>query len=399
MNKQPIEISNGQIITPGKIIPNGSILIDDGKIVEITDHPSGLTNTLSIDAQGKYISPGFIDLHVHGGGGADFMDGDVDSFLTVAATHARFGTTSLMPTTLTSEKEELIATFENYEKAIPLNKSGAQFIGLHLEGPYFAMEQRGAQDPRYIRNPDPEEYNEILSSFGHLIRRWTAAPELPGAIEFARQLKKQGIIASIGHTEAIYDDAVRAFDNGYTLVTHLYSGMLGVTRRNAYRYAGMVESAFLIDEMDVEAIADGIHLPPPLLQLIYKNKSAAHIALVTDAMRGAGMPEGESILGGKKNGLKVIIEDGVAKLPDRKSFAGSVATTDRLVRTMVQQANIPLAESVKMMTETPARIAGINNRKGSLTIGKDADIIIFDDQINIQKTLVKGKIIYEREGK
>lgn len=397
MNQQSIKISNGQIITPNGIIANGSILIKDGRIVEITDHLSGPADILSIDAQGKYISPGFIDLHVHGGGGADFMDGDVESFLTIAATHARFGTTSLMPTTLTCEKEDLITTFENYQKASQLNKSGAQFIGLHLEGPYFAMEQRGAQDPRYIHNPDPEEYNEILSSFGHLICRWSAAPELPGAIEFASQLKKYDILASIAHTDAVYDDAVKAFDNGYSLVTHLYSGMLGVTRRNAYRYAGMVESAFLINEMDVEVIADGIHLPPPLLQLIYKNKGTEHIALVTDAMRGAGMPEGESILGGKKNGLNVIIEDGVAKLPDRKSFAGSVATTDRLVRTMVQRAKIPLIESVKMMTQTPARIAGIDNRKGSLAISKDADIIIFDDQITIEKTLVGGKIIYERE--
>lgn len=397
MNREIIEISNGQIITPGGIITNGSILIKDGKIIEVSDRLSGISDVLSINARGEYVSPGFIDLHVHGGGGSDFMDGDVQSFLTVAATHARFGTTSLMPTTLTSKKKDLITTFENYKKAISLNKSGAQFIGLHLEGPYFAMEQRGAQDPRYIRDPDPEEYNELLSSFGHLIRRWTAAPELPGAIEFVRQLKKYGILASIGHTDAVYDDAVKAFDNGYTLVTHLYSGMLGVTRRNAFRYAGMVESAFLIDEMDVEAIADGIHLPPPLLRLIYKNKGAEHIALVTDAMRGAGMPEGESILGGEKTGLKVIIEDGVAKLPDRSSFAGSVATTDRLLRTMVQQAKIPLIESVKMMTETPARIAGINNKKGSLVIGKDADIIIFDDQITIGKTLVGGKIIYEKE--
>lgn len=397
MNKEIREIVNGQIITPAGIISNGSIRIEDGKITDIMNSPSGSTDLLSIDAQGKYVSPGFIDLHVHGGGGADFMDGDVQSFLTVADTYARFGTTSLMPSTLTSEKEDLITTFENYEKAIPLNKSGAQFIGLHLEGPYFAMEQRGAQDPRYIRNPDPEEYNEILSSFGHLIRRWSAAPELPGALEFACQLKEYGILASIAHTDAIYDDAVKAFNCGYTLVTHLYSGMLGVTRRNAYRYAGMVESAFLIDEMNVEIIADGIHLPPPLLQLIYKNKGTKHIALVTDAMRGAGMPEGESILGGKKNGLKVIIEDGVAKLPDRLSFAGSVATTDRLVRTMIQQARIPLIESVRMMTETPARIAGIDGKKGSLTVGKDADILIFDDRINIEKTIVGGIIIFERE--
>ena len=164
---------------------------------------------------------------------------------------------------------------------------------------------------------------------------------------------------------------------------------------NALRYAGTIEAGYLIDEMDVEVIADGVHCPPPLLKLIYKVKGADRTALITDSMRAAGMPEGESILGSRHNGLKVIVEDGVAKLPDRTSFAGSVATTDRLVRTMVKQADIPLVEAVRMATATPARILGIDDRKGSLIKGKDADILIFDDDIHIQKTIIKGNIIYE----
>ncbi|HCA98929.1 MAG TPA: N-acetylglucosamine-6-phosphate deacetylase, partial [Porphyromonadaceae bacterium] len=205
-----------------------------------------------------------------------------------------------------------------------------------------------------------------------------------------------GIIASIAHTEAVYEEVVTAFENGYSLVTHLYSGMTGVTRRNAYRYAGVVESAYLLPNMDVEIIADGVHLPAPLLRLIYQIKGAGHIALTTDAMRGAGMPEGPSILGGKANGLPVIIEDGVAKLPDRSSFAGSVATGDRLVRTMISQAGVSLPEAVRMITHTPARILGIENSKGTIDIGKDADLVIFDNDINICETIINGKLIYQR---
>lgn len=391
--KKQIKIHNANIITPHRIIKLGSVLIDDGKIKEVSQGNIDAADADSIDAKGKYLSPGFIDIHVHGGGGHDFMDGSVEAFLKVAEAHARYGTTSLSPTTLTSERANLLKTLDDYEKANLKNSKGAQFIGMHLEGPYFALSQRGAQDPRYIRNPDPEEYEAVTAHSKH-IARWSAAPELEGAMEFGRYLRSKGILAAIAHTDAIYEEALEAFENGYTLATHFYSSMSGVTRRNAYRYAGVVEAGYLIDAMDVEIIADGVHLPAPLLKLIYKIKGPDRIALITDAMRGAGMPEGESILGNINTGLKVIIEDGVAKLPDRTSFAGSVATFDRLVRTMVQQAEVPLTEAVKMATATPARIMGISDNKGSVTVGKDADLVIFDDEINIDTTIINGNIVY-----
>ncbi|WP_085535000.1 N-acetylglucosamine-6-phosphate deacetylase [Massilibacteroides vaginae] len=389
-----IKIYNGRLITPYRLIERGTVLIENGLIKAVEDGDVPFEAEEVIDARGNYVSPGFIDLHVHGGGGADFMDGNVDAFLQVAKTHARYGTTSLVPTTLTSENEDLLETFRIYEEANAKNTHGAQFLGLHLEGPYFAMSQRGAQDPRYIRDPKPEEYREILETYGRLIARWSAAPELPGAMDFALCLKSHGVLPAIAHSDAVYEDVIKAFEHGYTLATHLYSGMSGVTRRNAYRYAGVIESAFLIDEMDVEVIADGIHLPAPFLKLIYKIKGSEHIALVTDAMRGAGMPEGDSILGGLRNGLKVVIEGGVAKLPDRASFAGSVATTDRLIRSMVNLADVPLIEAVRMLTVNPARIMGVSQQKGSLQKGKDADIVIFDDHISVVNTIVNGRIVY-----
>ena len=370
-------------------------MIVDGKIAAIGDHNIEAPGALEIDARGKYIAPGFIDIHVHGGAGHDFMDNTVEAFLAIAHMHAQHGTTAMLPTTLTSSKEDLLKTLKIYEIADKQNFNGSQFIGMHLEGPYFAMAQRGAQDPRYIRDPDPKEYKEILAA-SPSIKRWSAAPELKGAIEFGKYVTSKGILAAIAHTDAVYEEVLEAFENGYSLITHLYSGMSGVTRRNAFRYAGVIESAFLMDEMDVEIIADGIHLPAPLLKLVYKIKGPGKIALITDAMRAAGMPPGESVLGSFKNGLKVIVEDNVAKLPDRSSFAGSVATADRLVRTMVSMAGVPLLEAVQMATATPAGIMKIADKKGSLVIGKDADVVVFDEGINVEMTIIKGNIVYEK---
>jgi N-acetylglucosamine-6-phosphate deacetylase len=187
-----------------------------------------------------------------------------------------------------------------------------------------------------------------------------------------------------------------AFEKGFTLATHFYSAMSGVTRRGAFRYAGVIESAYLIDEMDVEIIADGVHLPAPLLKLVYKIKGPGKIALITDAMRAAAMPPGKSILGSLKNGIAVIVEDNVAKMPDRSCFAGSVATTDRLIRNMVELAEVPLLEAIQMASSTPARIMKIEDKKGTIAIGKDADILIFDAGINVEMTVIKGKLVFDK---
>jgi N-acetylglucosamine-6-phosphate deacetylase len=393
MNKK-LKIINGRVITTHRILDHASLFISDGMITEVSENKIATKADITLDAKGNYISPGFIDIHVHGGGESDFMDGTVKDFLTIAETHLRYGTTALVPTTLSAEKEDLLHTLDVYKNANAKNKSGAQFMGMHIEGPYFAMSQRGAQDPRYIRKPDKKEYNEIIEKAGSIIARWSAAPEIEGAMKFGRYLRGHDILPAMAHTDAVYDDVVNAFENGYTLATHFYSGMSGVSRRNAFRFAGVIESVYLMDEIDVEIIADGVHLPAPLLKLIYKIKGVDRIALITDAMRAAGMGPGESILGSKKNGLKVIVEDGVAKLPDRSSFAGSVATTDRLVRTMINFAGISFIEAVRMMTLTPARIMKIHEHKGSVAIGKDADIVIFDKVINIHYAIVGGEILY-----
>lgn len=390
-----IKIVNGRVITPFRIIENGTVLIEDGRISSVGQGNIDYPGARLIDAQNNYVSPGFIDMHTHGGGGHDFMDGTVEAFLGAAKTHALHGTTALVPTTLTTETVDLLQTFSVYSQAKKENTEGAQFLGLHLEGPYFSMNQKGAQDPRYIRSPKKEEYESILNHSQDIIR-WSAAPELEGAGEFGRFIAGRNILPSIAHSDATSDEVAEAIENGFTHITHLYSAMSGVMRRNAFRYAGIIESAFLFDQLTVEIIADGVHLPASLLQLIYKQKGPSRIALVTDSMRAAGLGSGESILGSLKDGMKVIVEDDVAKLPDRSAFAGSVATADLLIRNMIQLAGVPLLHAIQMITSTPAQICKIDHRKGTLTPGKDADIVIFDEQISIQATIINGQIILNK---
>ena len=383
-------IINGRIIA-GDSIVEGVLVLKDGIIQGINKRKSPGAEV--IDAEGRYVSPGFIDIHTHGAGGADFMDGTVEAYQTATRMHAMHGTTLLYPTTCTSSNELLFESFETYRKAQAYCHDGAVMGGLHLEGPYFAPEQAGAQDPAYLRCPSPEDYLAILEKGGDILKRWSFAPELDGAPAFAAALKARGILASIGHTNATFEQCASAYLSGAEHLTHFFSCMSTVTRRNAYRYAGVVEYGYYQDGMSIEIIADGIHVPQSLLKLVLKIKGVDRIALVTDSMRAAGMPEGKSILGGLAEGREVIVEDGVAKMPDRSCFAGSVATTDRLVRTMVQIAGCSVVDAVKMMTLNPARFMGLTARKGTIAPGKDADIVIFDDDIRVSHVLVAGRRI------
>lgn len=384
-------IINGRIIAGDSILEGKVLALKDGIITGINMRKS--PGATVIDAEGCYVAPGFIDIHTHGAGGADFLDGTVEAYRTATRMHALHGTTLLYPTTCTSSDEILFDSFETYRQAQGACQGGAQMGGFHLEGPYFAPEQAGAQDPRYLRCPTPADYERILEKGGDILKRWSFAPELDGAPAFAAALRARGILASIGHTNATFEDCDAAYRSGARHMTHFFSCMSTVTRRNAYRYAGVVEYGYYQDGMSIEIIADGVHVPKSLLLLVLKIKGVDRIALVTDSMRAAGMPEGKSILGGLADGQPVIVEDGVAKMPDRSCFAGSVATTDRLVRTMVKIAGCSIPDAVKMMTLNPARFMGIDARKGSIAPGKDADIVIFDEDIRVSKVLIAGKEI------
>lgn len=385
---------NAKVITATGVYP-GEVLVEDGVIAQVSlgkaiDAPADRV----IDVDGRYLSPGFIDIHTHGAGNADFMDGTLDAIYQACRAHMEHGTTSIVPTTITSTKESLLSFVDLFNQ-VDLNREDMpNILGLHLEGPYFAYEQRGAQDPKYLRNPDPEEYEEVLRRTNRIIR-WSFAIELEGADKFLRALREHGIVSSLAHSDATCEQVFHAYESGVAALTHFYSGMASVRRINAYRVAGAVEAGYLLDDLFVEVIADGKHLPKELLQLIYKVKGADRICLVTDSMRGAGMPDGHYVLGNLQTGMDTIVEDGVAKLLDRSAFAGSVSTTDRLVRTILQMTDAPIHEAVKMMTLTPAKLLRIDNRKGSISEGKDADLLIFDENINVSMVMVAGRIMKE----
>lgn len=369
---------------------NKYLYIEDGKILEFSDREICCDN--EIDAEGLYVSPGFIDIHTHGAGNRDFMDGTVEDVLEGAYAHAQHGTTTIFPTGTTSSTESILKYIENVRDAIKENRPGRPYIaGAHLEGPYFSDAQRGAQNPDYIKSPVPGEYREFVRVSEGTLKRISFAPELPGADALCEYLTENGIIAAFGHTDGVYSEIKPLIDKGCCLATHLYSGMNCVTRRNLLRNLGAVETSFLEDSVTVETICDGIHLPPELLRLIYKIKGADKICLVTDSMRAAGMPEGQLYaLGPKVDNVECIVKNGIAYLPDMTAFAGSVATTDRLVRVMYKKVGVALPECIKMMCETPAKTMKLENR-GKLKEGYFADLVFFDDDINVKKVIIEGK--------
>lgn len=387
-------IYHGRVLTQERQVDNGAVLIEDGVITRVYDETPelNLADVEYIDAGGKYVSPGFIDIHVHGGGGAEFMCDDPADVVTVCKTHLRHGTTSMVPTTSSAEQTAFVNSISSINQAAVTMKGGPNLLGIHMEGPYFAYNQRGAQDPKHVRDPKPEEYCSILDKYPNIIR-WSLAPELPGALEMAAELRHRGVQLSIGHSDALFDDVIKAYEGGFTSITHFYSCTSTVRRINAYRYAGIVEAGYLLDDMTVEVIADGKHLPASLLKLIYKIKGPDHICLVTDAVGAAGLEQLEGELYSKTCGVNIVVEDGVAKLPDRSAFAGSVATADRLVRTMTTLAGVSMVDAVKMASATPAKCIGVFNRKGSIAPGKDADLLIFDENVNIEKVFVAGKTV------
>ena len=385
-------IYNGRLLTQERQIDGGAVLLREGRIARVYEEkPEDLPpDTGYLDAEGRYIAPGFVDIHVHGGGGTEFMCDTAEEAETVCMTHLRHGTTSIVPTTSSAARQAFLRSMDSINRAARQMGHGPEILGIHMEGPYFADNQRGAQDPRHVRNPDPAEYLPILEQYPNIIR-WSLAPELPGALEMAADLWKRGVQLSIGHSDALYEEAIRAYENGFTSITHFYSCTSTVRRINAYRHAGIVEAGYQLDDLYVEVIADGRHLPASLLKLIYKIKGADRICLVTDAVSPAGLAEVPNKLYSRTCGTDVIVEDAVAKLPDRSAFAGSVATADRLVRTMHQLADVPMREAVKMMSATPAKCIGVFDRKGSIAEGKDGDIVLFDDQVSVSAVIVRGE--------
>lgn len=397
---------NGRIITPFRVIDGGAVLVENdhikdfGALAKVTI-PEG---SRLIDVGGAFISPGFIDLHLHGAWGGDVMGATTADLLKMAQGVVKGGVTSFLPTTLSGPWPDIVKAIDCIGRAMRMDIHGAKILGAHLEGPYFSFEQKGAQNPLYIMTPKPEDYLPLFDEYPFIIRV-SAAPELDGALELGQELKRRGIVASIAHSNASYQEVLQAIEHGYTHATHIFSGMSTVRRMDAYRVAGVVESVLVLDELTTEMIADGHHLPPSLMKLVLKTKGIDKVCLVTDSMKAAGLGPGRYKLGG----LDVLIESAipevfeistqernyVAKLADRSAFASSVATMDQLVRNMVKHVGLNIVDAVKLVTCNPARMQGIDHQRGVIAEGMKADITVFDENVDIHLTMAEGEIVYQ----
>ena len=379
-----LKIKSDHIITPDGEF-DGVLHIQDGKIVDISNGACASADCL--DYTGLYVSPGFIDIHTHGAGGHAFLNSSEEEVLLGCDFHLQHGTTTILPTVSAAPFKEMYTSVSNIANAMKSGKSSCNILGAHLEGPYLSAEQCGAQSSNHLTPPIKNDYECMVDEFGKYITRWTYAPERDVDGDFCRFLIKNGITPSIGHTEAKYSDVSLAIQNGCKLITHLYSCTSTVTRSKGFRSLGVIESAFLRDELFVEIIGDGKHLPVELVQMIVKIKGFDKVILITDSLEIAGT----EIKCGKMGDTDFIVEDGVCKLKDRSAFAGSVATADKMLSFMVRECGFDVVDVVRMMTKNPADILGIN--KGSLSVGYDADIVVFDKDFAVTDVFVSGKNI------
>ena len=382
-------VINADIVCSDRIVENGVCVYENGVITYVGRDVQNAERI--IDAKGGIRVPGFVDIHCHCGIGKSFMGGSTDDFKVISEFHLSHGTTTLVATTCTSDDEETQSMLEKCREYME-SADDTTVAGVFMEGPWLNPTQCGAQAVSCMKKPSADEIRTLKAKYPHILRVG-AAPELEGGIEFGRVCSELGIVASIAHTDAVFTEIEDAVNNGYTVMTHIYSGMKGTERVNAYRVAGAVEAGLYLDGLYVEVIADGKHLPHELLKLIYKCKGADRICLVTDASRGAGLPDGSVTTGiSRADKDPIIIEDGVAKMPDRKSFAGSTATADRLYRTMASAIGCDLVSLSKMASLTPSRAMGFTDR-GEIAKGKRADLLILDRGLGIKKIIFGGNEI------
>jgi len=376
--------THARLIFPNAIREGLDVIVHEGKITELRE--AGHVGKKDIvDLGGNYLAPGFVDLHVHGAKGRDTMEATAEAFRAICDYHASGGTTSLLLTTATAPTSAIVKV----AKKVRVSTLIKQIAGMHVEGPFISRAKPGAQRVTLIRKPTHKAYAPLLEH-ADVIKRMTLAPELPGAIELIDELRKHNIDPSGGHSDAWEEDARTAFEHGMRSVTHTFNCMSSARRRGIDRVAGLLE--FALSERDIicELIADGHHVSPTLMKMLYQAKGARGICLVTDATAGAGLPDGSTFL---LYGNKCIVEGGVCLLADRSALAGSAARMIDLVRTMVTRVNVPLHEAIAMATDTPAHAVGLT-AKGQFKIGGDADFVVISPELEVVRTFVGGEEIF-----
>jgi N-acetylglucosamine-6-phosphate deacetylase len=382
-------IYNARLVLADRIVDRGWALVENALIKEIGQGvpPDGLAR---VDAQGLYLAPGFIDLHVHGGRGSDFLNATPDAFLTAADFHLSGGTTSICPTAATATYNGFDSFLDVWETA--KSRSKARLLPVHLEGPHLAPSKAGAQDSKLMSPPGAEQ-REWMVLRARNISQMTIAPELPGALQFIDAMTRAGIIMSAGHTEASDEDMRAAVAVGLTKVTHLFNAMSTASKRGLFRQAGTLEFALSDENVFCELVADGFHVSPTLIKLAYRAKGAERIALVSDCLAGGGLPEGAKFQLGS---VRCKVGPGYCLLEDESALSGSLAQMIDLVRTMTQQGEVRLFDAVRMASLTPATILGIDERFGSIQSGKTADLVLFDDRFAVQRVWIAGTLVFDQ---
>ncbi|MEZ4733667.1 MAG: N-acetylglucosamine-6-phosphate deacetylase [Caldilineaceae bacterium] len=392
MNSFPprFALTNGQLVLPTAVVRDQVLVIDQGRIAGIAAPTDVATDILWIDVGGRLITPGLIDIHIHGALGHTFNDGTPDAFAAILRENARRGVTSLLATTATDSLENLLAALEVAQQVMNAPQPTGQLLGVHVEGPYFNMAQRGAQDPAHIRTPDDGSVEQLLE-YRDIIRILTFAPELPGAFALTARLAALGIVAAAGHSSAREEDVQPAIDAGLRHMIHLWSSQSTTIREGPWRKPGLLEVSLTDERLTGEIIADGKHLPPTLMKLAYKSLGPDRLCAISDATSGAGLPDGSHF---RMGGMTYEVCDGVGMLFDHTAFAGSTTLLNQMIPILTGQVGIPLAEALRMVTLTPARIIGVADRKGTLEVGKDADIVVFNEDFTAHEVFIAGRRLF-----
>jgi N-acetylglucosamine-6-phosphate deacetylase len=377
----------GRVVGPEEVLDDGWLAVEDGHIAGLG---LGRPPAPGIDLSGRWVLPGFIDLHVHGGGGHTVTRGDVDAAERVARFHLAHGTTRMLASLVTAPADRMLAATSSLADWVGSGRFGDgtphPVAGLHLEGPFLSRSWCGAQDPRWIIEPDGELLTQMMAAGRGRLRVVTVAPERPGALDLIRQLRGAGIVPAMGHTDATYAQAVDAFAAGASLVTHLCNGM----RPAHHREPGVMGAAFDRSGVTCEIILDGAHLHPAMVRIILRNTGPHRLALITDAIDAAGMGEGRHDLGGRA----VDVEGGVVRLASNGSLAGSTLTMDAALRYAVTQLGLQMTDASRMASRTPARVLGLDGQVGSLEVGKSADLVVLDDDWQVTAVVCGGWVVH-----